>query len=95
MKRAQAGDKEIIGAWFDEVYATLNKAGLDPQDPAIAARLWNCDETTFCTCGSSKKLIARRGMKVVHEIAGGSGRQYITVHCAGNADGGRLPPFVV
>ena len=70
------------------------KAGLDPQDLAIAARLWNCDETAFCTCVSSRKLIAQRGMKVVHEIAGGSGRQYITVHCAGSAYGGRLPPFI-
>ena len=34
------------------------KAGLDPQDPAIAARFWNCDETAFCTCVSSRKLIA-------------------------------------
>ena len=34
-------------------------------------------------------------MKVVHEIAGGSGHQYITVHCAGSADGGRLPPFIL
>ena len=84
---AQAGDKEIIGAWFDEVKAMLTKAGLDPKDPAIAIQLWNCDETTFCTSVSSKKLIAHRGMKVVHEIAGRSGHQYIAVHCAGNADG--------
>ena len=34
-------------------------------------------------------------MKVVHEIAGGSGHQYITVHCAGSANGGRLPPFIL
>ena len=95
LKRAQAGDKEIIGAWFDEVNAMLTKAGLDPEDPTIATRLWNCDETAFCTSVSSKKLIARRGMKVVHEIAGGSGRQYITVHCAGSANGGRLPPFIL
>ena len=33
-------------------------------------------------------------MKVVHEIAVGSGRQYITVQCAGSAYGGRLPPFI-
>ena len=46
----------------------LTKAGLDPEDLIIATRLWNCDETAFCTSVSSKKLIARRGMKVVHEI---------------------------
>ena len=39
LKRAQAGDKEIIGAWFDEVNAMLAKVGLDPKDPAIAIQL--------------------------------------------------------
>ena len=34
-------------------------------------------------------------MKVVHEVAGGSGRQYITVHCVGSAYGGILPSFIL
>jgi len=34
-------------------------------------------------------------MRTIHEIGGGSGRQYITVHCAGNAHGERLPPFIL
>ena len=29
------------------------------------------------------------------EIGGGSGREYITVHCAGSASGERLPPFIL
>ena len=80
LKRAQAGDREIIGVWFDEINSILTKAGLDPKDPGIATRLWNCDETAFCTSVSSKKLIAHRGMKVVHEVAGGSGHQYNYYH---------------
>ena len=95
LKRAEAGDRKIISAWFDQVNEVITKAKLNPKDPAIATRLWNCDETAFCTSVSSKKLIARRGMKVVHEIGGGSGRQYITVHCAGSANGERLPPFIL
>ena len=73
----------------------LTKAGLDPKDPAIAIQLRNCDETVFITSVLSKKLIAHRGMKVVHEIAGGSGCQYITVHYTGSANGGRLTPFIL
>ena len=34
-------------------------------------------------------------MRTVHEIGGGSGRQHITVHCAGNAHRERLPPFIL
>lgn len=95
LKRAEAGSKEIITAWFDKVNDVITKADLNFKDPAIATRLWNCDETAFCTSVSSKKLIACRRMKAVHEIAGGSGRQYITVHCAGCAHGERLPPFIL
>ena len=96
IKRAQAGNEEILMAWFEKVKEVLTKNGLTVEDDeAISARLWNCDETAFCTSVSSQKLLARRGMKAVHEIGGGSGRQYITVHCAGNAHGERLPPFIL
>ena len=94
-KRAQAADGEIVYAWFDKVEAVLSSAGLNPSDPAIKPRLWNCDETAFCTSASTSKLIVRRGAKMCHEIGGGSGREYITVHCAGSAAGERLPRFIV
>ena len=48
LKRAQAGDREVISAWFNQVDEVITKAGLNPKDPAIATRLWNCDETAFC-----------------------------------------------
>ena len=41
-------------------------------DPTIAVRLWNCDETAFSNCFSATKLLARRGCRNVHEIGGGS-----------------------
>ena len=95
LKRAQAGNEEILRAWFDKVKEALSKNRLQIDDEAISTRLWNCDETAFCTSVSSQKLLARRGMRTVHEIGGESGRQYITVHCAGNAHGERLPPFIL
>ena len=47
--------------------------------PDLNNRIWNCDETGFCTAVASKAVLTRRGAKEVHETAGGSGRDYITV----------------
>lgn len=41
--------------------------------PDLASRLWNADETGFCTSGASNKVLARRGAREVHETSGGSG----------------------
>lgn len=58
-------------------------------------RLWNCDETAFCSSATSTKLLCRRGAKTLHEIGGRSGREYITVHVACSASGACLPPFIL
>ena len=63
--------------------------------PDIADRIWNCDEMGFCLGVASKKVLARRGAKFVHDTAGGSDRSYITVHCCGSASGIRLVPYVL
>ena len=60
----------------------------------LARRLWNCDETGVCTAIASKKVLAKRGEKNVHETGGGSGRDYITILGCGSAIGERLPPYV-
>lgn len=60
-----------------------------------ANRLWNCDETAFCSSATSTKLLCRRGAKTLHEIGGRSGREYITVHVACSASGACLPPFIL
>ena len=39
LKRAEAGDRKIISAWFDQVNEVITKAKLNPKDPAIATRL--------------------------------------------------------
>ena len=61
----------------------------------LGSRLWNCDETGFCTAVSSRAVLAKRGSKAVHETGGGSGREYITVLGCGAADGTRLPPYIL
>ena len=35
-------------------------------------RVWNCDESGFCTAVASKKLLAKRGEKEVYETMGGT-----------------------
>ena len=42
----------MINAWFTKVEEVLADAGLNPEDEGIANRLWNCDETGFCTPAS-------------------------------------------
>lgn len=72
------------------------EAGLSKLSPEeLKHRVWNCDETGFCTSVASKKILAKRGDKDVHDTLGGSGREYITILGAGCADGTHLPPYVV
>lgn len=63
--------------------------------PDLASRIWNADETGFCTAVASKRVLARRGAREVHEVAGGSGREYHTVLGAASADGTKLPPYII
>lgn len=62
------------------VWACDEQSGLSelPIDE-LRKRIWNCDETGFCTSVVTKKILARRGDKDVHDTLGGSGREYITV----------------
>ena len=53
----------------------------DFDETEIAKCLWNCDETGFCIAVASKTVLAKQGAKAVHEVGGGSGREYITVLC--------------
>ena len=57
--------------------------------------LWNCDETGICTAVASRKILARRGEKNVHETGGGSGRENITILACGSAIGEKLPLYIV
>ena len=80
--------------WFNRVESYLKSINLlDSAD--ISSRLWNADETGFCTSASSSLVLARKGSRTVHETCGGSGREFYTVLAAGAADGTRLPPFLL
>ena len=63
--------------------------------PDFASRIWNADETGFCLGASSKKILAQRGDRSVHEVGGASDHQFITVNACGNGEGVRLPPFIL
>ena len=79
-----------------EVKPMVNEAGLgDLTTEELAQRMWNCDETAFATDVASKRVLARRGERNVHETGGGSGREYITVLGCGSASGECLPPYVL
>lgn len=94
--RAISLNENTVDVWLSKVKKTLEQAGLDSLgEEELAQRLWNCDETAFATDVASKKILARRGDKNVHETGGGSGREYITVLGCGSASGERLPPYIV
>ncbi len=96
VNRATALSEGAVNAWFSKVSQVLEDAGLGDLPPdELGKRMWNCDETAFATDVASKKILAKRGDKHVHETGGGSGREYITVLGCGSGNGERLPPYVV
>ena len=85
---------QIIDDWFVKVTAFVKELKI-LDAPDLSSRLWNTDETGFCTSVASRRVLARKGAKEVHETSGGSGREYYTVLAAGAADGTRIPPFIL
>ena len=94
--RAAGSSPEVMDEWFQRVESLFQSSGLiDLPFEELKCRIWNCDETGFCTASAAKKVIAKRGDRDVQETLGGSGRDYITVLGAGCADGTRLQPYVL
>ena len=94
--RATSATPEVFDEWFKRVSKLFCDIGFsDMDEDELQHRLWNCDESGFCTAVSSKKILAKRGEKEVHETMGGSGREHVTILACGCADGTRLPPYVV
>ena len=97
-KRAAAASEETLQSWFTMVQEFFVEKGLLKRRRPVAdfaSRIWNADESGFCLGTTSKKLLARRGDRSVHEVGGASDRQYITINACGNAAGVRLPPFIL
>ena len=93
-KRAQGANSETIQDFFAKVEKLLSEIGIR-YSRDLATRMWNCDETGLCNAGGSRRVLAKRGSRWVHDTAGGSGRSHTTVLGCGSASGVRLPPFVV
>ena len=94
VKRATDANPETM----DKFISLVEKLLLDTKilyEPDLAERLWNCDECGLSTGITSKKILAKRGAKWVHDTAGGSDHTFITVNGCGSASGNRLPPFVL
>ena len=77
---AMALTEVAINAWISKVKSVVEEAGFkDLMTEEPAKSMWNCDETAFATDVVSKRILAKRGEKNVHETGGGSGREYIAV----------------
>lgn len=84
----------MINDWFEKFENFLSERNIR-EAPDLSSRLWNSDETGFCTSVACTKVLAKRGSREVHETSGGSGREYYTVLGTGAADGTRLAPFIL
>ena len=61
----------------------------------MPAQIFNTDETGFVTDPKNDIVLARCGARRVNQSIGGSGREQITVNCAGAASGKVLPLYIV
>ncbi|XP_076446127.1 uncharacterized protein LOC143283731 [Babylonia areolata] len=89
--RARAADPYIIMAWFDLLEKELTKAGV----ATFPEQIFNVDESGFVTDPKSDIVLAEKGARRVNQAIGGSGREQVTVNCAGSAAGLVLPPYVI
>ena len=97
--RAACANQTTVDSWFVKVREFFKTVELIDGSGGMVegyeGRLWNCDESGFCLGAASKKVLARKGSRSVHEVGGASDHQYITVLACGNASGVRLPPFIL
>ncbi|GFO14005.1 pogo transposable element with krab domain [Plakobranchus ocellatus] len=89
--RKEAEDPEILAHWFALLDEILTKAGVKDHPHQI----FNADESGFVTDPKSDIVLARRGARRVNQTIGGSGKEQITVNCAGSAADNALPPYIV
>ena len=85
-KRAEGVTCPVVDAWIDTVGKAFEKYGLNEYcGDELAKRLWNADETGLCLDATSKKVLARRGVKAVYEVGGRSGHELSTSQYLGAA----------
>lgn len=93
-KRAEGANRETVDAFFTKVAKLFDDIGIRHADD-LPDRLWNCDESGLCNASTSSRILAKKGARWVHDVAGGSGRGYTTIHGCGSASGVRLPPYII
>ena len=60
MHRAAGSSPEVMDEWFQRVKNLFQTSGLiDLPFEELKCRIWNCDETGFCTASAAKKVIAK------------------------------------
>ena len=90
---ASCSTPQVFDEWFKKVEKLLEVPGLkDLSADDLKHQIWNCDESGFCTSTASRKILAKRGDRCVHQTVGGSGREFITIL---GADGTWLPPYIL
>ena len=87
--RAKQLNETTINDFFD-MLTHLYEKGIDSAD-----KVYNCDETGFCTDQKSTHCYFRRGSKNVPYLNPAGGKSSFTVLVAGNASGDICPPLII
>ena len=86
--RAIACTKEKLDHWYSDFIQFLELTEI-PDDPR---HFWNADESGFCFCPRSGRVLAEKNMKDVYSVHG-SNKEQITTLCAISAAGETIPPM--
>lgn len=86
--------EKSIKKWFEELktYLTEENALHILDDPS---RIFNGDETSFCMCPKTGKVLAPKGYRNVYSIQRGNEKETVTVLLVFSADGKTVVPMVV
>lgn len=86
--------EEDIRKWFSTVRSYLESNNwLDVLDNPD--RIFNMDESAFLLCPKEKRVLARKGEKLVYSFVHNDEKECITTLFAGSASGKQPPPMVI
>uniref|UniRef100_A0ABD2XFZ9 DDE-1 domain-containing protein n=1 Tax=Trichogramma kaykai TaxID=54128 RepID=A0ABD2XFZ9_9HYME len=80
--------------WFKEVYTYFTEHKLEHVLDRPES-IFNGDESGFCLCPKSSRLLGPRKEKNFYEISAGNEKENITVLCSFSAAGATLPPMIM